>query len=108
MAMVSGRLPLIRMFWRSASTGALLVFACTLLSLVAPTSGASLPQNSSQSSAQDEPKAATIPVPLPKGKKLILKDGSFQVCREYKREGDSVRYYSVERSAWEEIPAELV
>lgn len=108
MTMVSGRLPLIRMFRRSASTGALFVFAGTLLSLVAPTSRGDLPQNSSQSSAQDEPKAATIPVPLPKGKKLILKDGSFQVCREYKREGDSVRYYSVERSAWEEIPAELV
>jgi hypothetical protein len=49
-----------------------------------------------------------IAVPLPKGKKLILTDGSFHIVREYHREGDRVRYYSLERSAWEEIPAALV
>jgi hypothetical protein len=52
--------------------------------------------------------SSEIAVPLPKGKKLILTDGSFQVVREYHREGDRVRYYSVERSAWEEMPAMLV
>lgn len=40
--------------------------------------------------------------------KLYLKDGSFHVVREYKVEGDRVRYYSVERSDWEEIPVELL
>jgi hypothetical protein len=40
--------------------------------------------------------------------KLYLKDGTFHVVREYKVEGDRVRYYSVERSDWEEIPAELL
>jgi hypothetical protein len=108
MIMVSARLPLIRMFWRLASASTLFFFAGASFVSLAPTSSAALPQNSSPSAEQEAPKAATIPVPLPKGKKLILKDGSFQVCREYKREGDSVRYYSVERSAWEEIPAELV
>ena len=44
----------------------------------------------------------------PRGKKLVLKDGTFHLVRSYERKGDRVRYYSVERSAWEEIPADLV
>ncbi len=40
--------------------------------------------------------------------KLYLKDGGYQIVREYKVENDRVRYYSVERSEWEEIPLELV
>src|ERR1700722_14312507 len=40
--------------------------------------------------------------------KLYLKDGNFQLVREYKVDGDRVMYYSVERSDWEEIPADLV
>ena len=59
------------------------------------------------SDGQDAQQKA-IAVPLPKGKKLFLTDGSFQIVREYQRQGDRVRYYSVERSAWEEIPATLV
>ena len=37
-----------------------------------------------------------IPVALPKGKKLILTDGTFQLAREYTVEGDRVRYWSLE------------
>lgn len=40
--------------------------------------------------------------------KLYLKDGSFHIVREYKVEGDRVKFYSVERSQWEEIPKDLV
>jgi len=40
--------------------------------------------------------------------KLYLKDGTFQVVREYQVKPDRVRFYSVERSDWEEIPADLV
>jgi hypothetical protein len=52
--------------------------------------------------------ASQIPAALPKGKKLILTDGTFQLAREYTVEGDRVRYWSVERSQWEEIPTNLV
>jgi hypothetical protein len=45
---------------------------------------------------------------LPRGKKLILKDGSFQLVREYHVQGDRVRYYSTDSSQWEQIPAALV
>ena len=40
--------------------------------------------------------------------KLYLKDGSYQLVREYQVQTDRVRYYSVERSQWEEVPRELV
>jgi hypothetical protein len=45
---------------------------------------------------------------LPRGKKLVLKDGTFQLVRSYEKNGDRVRYFSVERGAWEEIPDGLV
>ena len=38
----------------------------------------------------------------------MLKDGTFQMVRSYECKGDRVRYYSVERGQWEEIPAALV
>lgn len=40
--------------------------------------------------------------------KLWLRDGDFHLVREYKVEGDRVRYYSTERGEWEEIPKALV
>ena len=38
----------------------------------------------------------------------MLKDGSFQLVREYEVEGDRVRYFSIDQRDWEEIPAALV
>lgn len=40
--------------------------------------------------------------------KLYLKDGGYHLVREYKVEGDRVRFYAVERSDWEEMPLDLV
>jgi len=40
--------------------------------------------------------------------KLYLKDGSYQLVREYKVENDRVRFFSTDRGEWEEIPVELV
>ncbi len=40
--------------------------------------------------------------------KLYMADGTFQIVREYMVTEDRVRYYSVERSDWEEVPVTLV
>jgi hypothetical protein len=45
---------------------------------------------------------------IPRGKKLVMKDGTVQPVREYKIEGDRVRYYSLDSLDWQEMPASLV
>jgi hypothetical protein len=44
----------------------------------------------------------------PAAVRLYMKDGQYHNVREYKVEGDRVRYYSTERSEWEEIPLQLI
>jgi hypothetical protein len=43
-----------------------------------------------------------------RAKKLFLKDGTYQLVREYARSGDRVRYFSAERGDWEELPAAMI
>ncbi len=50
---------------------------------------------------------ATVPAAI-RAKKLVLKDGSFQLVRSYERQGEKVRYLSAERGDWEELPAAMV
>jgi hypothetical protein len=40
--------------------------------------------------------------------RLYLKDGTYQLTREYQVQQDRVRFYSTERDEWEEVPLELV
>jgi hypothetical protein len=40
--------------------------------------------------------------------KLYLQEGGYQLVREYQVQSDRVRFYSVERSEWEEMPLDLV
>jgi hypothetical protein len=66
-------------------------------------------QNASQPAAQQPaPAPNAAPADVPHGKKLILKDGTYQVVREYTRNGDRVRYFSEERGDWEELPASMI
>lgn len=69
-----------------------------------------MPLESFAQSKPTEPaqQAQDITHATPRGKKLVLTDGTFHLVRSYERKGDRVRYYSVERSAWEEIPASMV
>jgi hypothetical protein len=42
------------------------------------------------------------------GFRLYLKDGDYQIVREYQVQGDRLRYFTTERGDWEEIPTSMV
>lgn len=74
------------------------------------TAGMAKAQNtqSGASSATQQTSSASGSSEIPRGKKLVLKDGSVQPVREYEIRGDRVRYYSLDSSDWQEVPAALV
>jgi hypothetical protein len=92
----------------SASRSAAHFCARLLLGIVltaASSRGFAVAQSSQQSEPSQKDKAAPV---VPRGKKLVLTDGTYQVIREYQRNGERVRYYSLERGDWEEVPASMV
>jgi hypothetical protein len=52
--------------------------------------------------------ALALGIPACAAVKLYLKDGTYQLAREYQVSGDRVKYFSTDREEWEEIPLELV
>jgi len=72
-------------------------------------------QIQSQEQQQKQTNSTSKPLPLKPGvpgmgrnHRLILKDGSYQMVRDYQIVGDRVRYLSQERGEWEELPSDLV
>ncbi len=86
--------------WLRSLLGVLLTASCS----------ASFALETPSQAPESVPKEKVAP-PAPavaRGQKLVLKDGTYQIIREYTRNGDRVRYYSVERGDWEELPASMV
>lgn len=85
-----------------------LVLAAGAAGLPSPVQEAPFGPDLSAPQDKQKERASGSLVAAPRGKKLVLKDGSFQLVKSYEQKGDRVRYYSVERSTWEEMPSELV
>jgi hypothetical protein len=88
----------------------LLVFAC--LGGGGPVAQSQRQTGASSGGGQGAPVASSAPDAaadrLARGKKLVLKDGSFQLVRSYERKDDRVKYFSLERGDWEELPAAII
>ncbi len=66
-------------------------------------------QMTKQTDQNSKPLSLSPALPgMGKNHRLILKDGSFQLVRDYQIVGDRVRYLSQERGDWEELPVDLV
>lgn len=99
-----------RGYWRNCNLAiAVAAFALLLCAAVSAQSNSS--DQSVESNPRENSKPLTLkpdPTGLQRNHRLILKDGSYQLVREYKVVGDRVRYLSQERNQWEELPNDLV
>ena len=99
--------PLLKSTQRCLLMFCLAALACLVGSGRAGTHGQSQGSGSTGSPSGGHPDDAAD-ARLTRGTKLVLKDGNFQLVRSYERKGDRVRYFSLERGDWEEIPAAMV
>jgi hypothetical protein len=92
----------------------LILSLCFFGCVVAGFPAAQSHEQSGGSSGATQGPAATSSAPgsgtdrLARGKKLVLKDGTFQLVRSYERKDDRVKYFSLERGDWEELPAAMI
>jgi hypothetical protein len=82
--------------------------SCSLVFLLLVVASDAAAQTSSNGQSQ-KPLVLKPDAPgLAKNHRLILKDGTYQLVRQYTVAGDRVRYLSLERGDWEEMPVDLV
>jgi hypothetical protein len=95
-------------WFRSLYVCVVLLTVCLWLPWTTKAQASASPSTATPSTAAPAPATKTSSADVLRGKRLILKDGTYQVVREYQRNGDRVRYWSEERGDWEELPASMV
>ena len=89
------------------SMGFLTWALASILAVVRPASAwARLAQNQAAPSSTNPSSGLVGDETLPT--KLYLTDGTYQLVKSYEVHGDRVRFYSLERSDWEEVPLTMV
>jgi hypothetical protein len=101
-------MPRMRVANRLSALAALSALLCMAVCASRPARGQSNPQSANSAPSSDEPKSGHYVSPLPRGTKLMLTNGSYELAREYEIQGDRVRYYSIDRAQWEMIPTAIV
>jgi hypothetical protein len=93
--------------WIGAA-GALSLMLALVAGVRAQNSSGSSASQTATSSSTDRADVTRPDNTMPRGQKLVLKDGTFQLVREYKVDGDRVTYYSLDTHQWEEMPSALI